>query len=91
MTPPAVTLYSRNDCHLCEQAAQQLQALSPAFGLALRTIDIDADPALRRRYGDRVPVVALRGRELIAAPFDAPMLRAALTRALAAEPDRSAR
>ena len=89
MTPPAVILYSRRDCHLCEQAAQQLRALSPAFGLALRTIDVDADPALQRRYGDRVPVVALRGRELIAAPFDTAALRAALTEARAADTDRT--
>ena len=47
------------------------------------SVYIDADPALLVRYGDRVPVIALGAREIIAAPFQAPALRAALARALA--------
>lgn len=45
------------------------------------SVNVDADPALQVRYGDRVPVIALGDREVIAAPFGATALRAALTRA----------
>jgi len=44
--------------------------------------DGDADPALRARYGDRVPVVAIGDRDVIAAPFEPPALRVAGARAL---------
>lgn len=45
-------------------------------------VDIGADPDLVRRYWDRVPVVALEGREIIAAPFGPPALRVAIAQAL---------
>lgn len=28
-----------------------------AFGIAFEELDVDADPALARRYGERVPVL----------------------------------
>lgn len=68
MTSPApLTLYTREDCHLCEQAARMLQAA----GLECREVDVDADPELAARYGLAVPVVrrADTGAELHY-PFD---------------------
>ena len=87
MTVPTITLYRRRDCHLCEVAEAQLLDLAPAFGFAIRTADVDAQPALRERYGQRVPVVALGDSELLSTPFDAPALRAALMQAFVAESD----
>jgi hypothetical protein len=46
-------LYGRRNCHLCEDMAQALHAR----GVAFSEIDVDADPALEERYGDRVPVL----------------------------------
>jgi hypothetical protein len=55
-------LYTRVDCHLCEQAAAMLQQA----GLAWRDVDIDEDRRLADRYGLRVPVLKhpASGREL---------------------------
>ena len=47
-------LYGRAGCHLCETMARTLRA----FGVAFEEVDVDADPALVRRYGERVPVLA---------------------------------
>jgi glutaredoxin len=54
-----VILYTRAGCHLCELAAQTLAD----HGLEFDAVDIDADPALRARYNQCVPVVVIDGRE----------------------------
>ena len=46
-------LYTRAGCHLCDLAAEMLEAA----GLAWRPADIDDSPELQRSYGVRVPVV----------------------------------
>jgi glutaredoxin len=53
-----VVLYTRNGCHLCDEA----QLLLERHGLTPRTIDIDADPELRERFDTCVPVVEIDGR-----------------------------
>ena len=52
-------LYSRQGCHLCDEAAKVLARHRVSF----ETIDIDADPHLVARYGQCVPVVVIDGRE----------------------------
>jgi len=56
---PRVIIYTRSGCHLCEQA----EALLVRHGLRPTLIDIDADPALRERYNECVPVVEIDGQE----------------------------
>jgi glutaredoxin len=56
---PRVTLYTRQGCHLCDDA----HALLVKHGLAPELIDIDADPELRQRYTACVPVVIIDGQE----------------------------
>lgn len=53
---PTLTLYTRAGCGLCEQAEANLQALAYRY----EAVDVAADPALRARHGDDVPVLALR-------------------------------
>lgn len=55
-------LYSRQDCHLCELAANLLGELAIRFN----EVDIDYDPELQDRYGLTVPVLrhGPSGREL---------------------------
>jgi hypothetical protein len=64
-----LTLYQRDDCHLCDLALDVLaRARTPAFD----SVFVDGDAQLERRYGERVPV--LREEESgaeIGWPFDA--------------------
>ena len=69
-----VTLYTRTGCHLCEEAEQ------PAAGFRLELVDIDRDPELARRYGVRVPVVAVDGEDLFEYEVPLDLLRARLGR-----------
>jgi hypothetical protein len=69
-----LTLYQRDNCHLCDLALDILaQARLPAFD----SVFIDDDAGLEARYGERVPVLreGESGRELDW-PFDAARVRA---------------
>jgi glutaredoxin len=59
-----ITVYSKPDCHLCEEAMTVLQCLREELGFALRELDITADDALHRAYFERIPVIVLDGEEL---------------------------
>jgi glutaredoxin len=71
-----VTLYTRVGCHLCEEAERVLEGERAATPFRLELVDIDRDPELVRRYGVRVPVVAVDGVELFEYEVPTDRLRA---------------
>jgi len=73
-----LTLYTRQRCHLCEEAKAALAPVLMEFGVALREIDVDADPALAGRFGEQVPVLMLDDRKLAKLRIDAAQVRRAL-------------
>jgi len=54
---PVVTLYSRPDCHLCEEAKAMIAPLLAEFGTTLHEVNIDTDPELTARFGNDIPVI----------------------------------
>lgn len=54
-----VVLYTRQGCHLCDEALAVLQR----HGLRPRLVDIDSEPTLRDQYNECVPVVEIDGKE----------------------------
>ncbi len=88
MTEPApgalvVTLYTRAGCHLCEEAKQQMAPLLAEFAAELREVDVDADPTLRERYTNDVPVIFLGERKVAKHRVDLPQFRRQLQEAAA--------
>jgi hypothetical protein len=73
---PALTLFQRDDCHLCDLA---LEVLAVARAPEFESVFIDDDATLEQRYGVRVPVLRdeTRGVELDW-PFDVDALRSFL-------------
>ena len=70
-------LYSRPDCHLCEEAEDLLNQIAPAQDYEV--VDIEDDIGLLDRYGVRVPVLRREpGGAELGWPFDAPALQAFL-------------
>jgi glutaredoxin len=59
-----LTLYSKPECHLCEEALEVLHALQDELDFELLERDITADEALHRAYFERIPVLAIDGEEL---------------------------
>jgi glutaredoxin len=53
-----VVLYTRDGCHLCEEAQEVLSE----FGISPTLVDIDTDPKLRERFDTCVPVVEIDGQ-----------------------------
>ena len=64
-------LYSRQGCHLCYDALTLLKQ----HGLDVHVVDIDQEPALRKKYNDCVPVVEIEGRERFRGRVDERLLR----------------
>jgi glutaredoxin len=75
---PVVTLYGKPGCHLCEDARAAVERVRADRPFELEEVDITLDPALHRRYGERIPVLALEGEEL----FDYVVDEAALSDSL---------
>jgi glutaredoxin len=75
-----VVLYTRVGCHLCEEAERGLREERTAAPFDLERVDIDRHPELARRYGVRVPVVAVDGEELFEYEVPVDLLRARLGR-----------
>ena len=64
-----VTLYTRKDCHPCEQAKADLESIQEKYPHRLVEIDIDSDPALQKKYLLEIPVVEV-GPYSLKTPFD---------------------
>ncbi len=59
LTRTAALLYSKEGCHLCEQAKAILRRLAAEGLLEWKIVDIQENPALYERYWDKIPVVIL--------------------------------
>jgi glutaredoxin len=66
-----VVLYTRQGCHLCDEAKLLLEQ----FGLRPSFVDIDTDPELRQRFDTCVPVVEIDGLVRFRGRVDARLLR----------------
>ena len=74
-----VTLYTRQDCHLCEAALEVVARVCADLGETFEQVDIDTDAELRERFTDEVPVTFVDGRQHDFWRVDDQRLRAALT------------
>ena len=59
-----LTLYMRQGCHLCEDMEEQIGELLEPNSYRLTLVDIDADPALKSKYNEWVPVLEAEDREI---------------------------
>jgi hypothetical protein len=75
-----VTLYGKPGCHLCEHARLEIERIRADHPFDLEEVDITIDAALNRRYGERIPVLALDGEELFELHIDGDALQKALDR-----------
>jgi uncharacterized membrane protein len=75
-----VTLYTKEDCTLCDQAMRDLHSLEGDFSHNLALVDIDEDPDLKRSFEHRVPVLQV-GPYTLEAPFDLQKIRMTLAAA----------
>jgi hypothetical protein len=73
-----LTLLTRVDCHLCDEMRDEVEPLAKAAAVPIDEVDVDSDPSLAARWGDRVPVLLAGERELFHYRVDRAALRAYL-------------
>jgi c-di-GMP-related signal transduction protein len=74
-----IVVYSRPECHLCEEALAAIVALhEEGYRFVLREVDIEGDELLLRRHLERIPVVEVDGAVVSELVLDQAALRARL-------------
>ena len=63
-----VTMYSKEQCQLCDQAIQYLDDLQSVVEHKLEVINIDDNPDLQKKYGFDIPVIEV-GPYRLKSPF----------------------
>ena len=71
---PVVTLYGKPGCHLCDEARAVVRDALAGREVRLDEVDVTLDPLLERRYGERIPVLAVDGEEMFEYVVDADVL-----------------
>lgn len=56
-----VTIYSRQNCHLCDVAFESLASVQAELDFEIEKIYIDGDVDLIKKYGEEVPVIHIDG------------------------------
>jgi glutaredoxin len=69
-----LVLYGRPGCHLCDDARDVLDRVGEPY----RSVDIESDDELLRRYLERIPVVTVDGEERFEFFVDEAALRSSI-------------
>lgn len=72
-----VTLYTKDECSPCASAKRFLESIQEDIPHTLVEVDIQSEPTLEARYGERVPVIEV-GPYKLEAPFEERDLRVTL-------------
>ncbi|MBX0287049.1 glutaredoxin family protein [Haloarcula salinisoli] len=81
MSDVSVTVYTRENCHLCAEAIDTIERVADEEGVAVEMdlVDVDTDEQLREEYGERVPYVLLDGSPAFKYRVDEARLRRKLS------------
>lgn len=81
-----VIIYSKPDCHLCEEAKEVMRAAGCSELYALEEINIESDPELLTRYRYDIPVIMIEGREAFKHRLSAEEFRSQILRPSGGKP-----
>ncbi len=59
-----LTLYSRPDCHLCDDMKTTIKNFSKKKSVDLKIVDISNNATLETQYGQEIPVLFIDGRKV---------------------------
>lgn len=81
--PLPLVLFTRADCHLCDEMKAEITRAGIGRSCTLTEVDIDRDPALVEKYGRSVPVLEIAGRAAFKGRCTAEEIARKVERALA--------
>ncbi len=61
--PREVIIYSRPDCHLCDEAKAVIKRVAARIPLNIREVNIDNDPDARAKFHEEIPVIFIDGKK----------------------------
>jgi hypothetical protein len=73
-----ILLYSKPECHLCEEAKAVIKKVAAEFQVSIDEIDIRQDPGTFEKYRYDIPVIFLDDVKLFKHRVDEAKLRRAL-------------
>ena len=59
-----ITIYTKKDCHLCDEAKKVLSGFVQEYSLSVKEIDIEGDRDAFEKYRYEIPVVLLNDRKI---------------------------
>ncbi|MCY7362778.1 MAG: glutaredoxin family protein [Ignavibacteria bacterium] len=57
-----IVLYSKNNCHLCDEMKIVLTNLQREYRFKLTEFDIESDNELFAKYREKIPVLTINGK-----------------------------
>ena len=78
VSAPRVDFYTREGCHLCEDALELLRELQQEYNFEIHLIDISGSPELTELYGNDIPVATLDGHKILKHRADEKLLHRVL-------------
>lgn len=57
-----VTIYSKKECHLCDIAKEELEAIRRDFDFSYNVVDIEKDKLVFEKFKHLIPVVEVDGK-----------------------------
>jgi glutaredoxin len=76
--PLRITIYSKKDCHLCEEAKFILHKFAVQYPIQIEEIDIETHKEFFDRFHQEIPVVYFEGRKLFKFRIDEKKLHRAI-------------
>lgn len=64
MNPIKITMYSKENCSLCDKAKEVLMSIHEEIPLEINEVDIYKDDVLLEKYQIMIPVVEIDGEEV---------------------------
>ena len=80
MIRPKLTVLTRAYCHLCEDMIAALEQFQGRYSFEIEVVDVDSNPRLEEKWGDKVPVLLDGDRELCHYFLDIDVVDARLAR-----------
>ncbi|MCG8606673.1 glutaredoxin family protein [bacterium] len=77
-----VEIYSKPDCHLCDDAKALLNKARKSYPFEMIETDISEDDALFQEYKEQIPVVFINGRKAFKFKVDEDVFRKRLGKIL---------
>ncbi|MDO8673232.1 MAG: glutaredoxin family protein [Dehalococcoidia bacterium] len=82
-----IKFYTKDGCHLCEEAWKMFTVVAGEFSFAITQVDITTDPQVYERFKYTIPVVEVDGEAVIGGLFSMDDLREALASSEARQVD----